>query len=47
MSDMMRLAASVEWIVLGVLVLYKLNKLNKRLNAMMSELEEDQKGGAE
>ena len=41
MADVLQLVASVEWIVLGVFVLFRLRALNKRLFDVLNEIEEE------
>ena len=41
MADVLQLIASVEWIALGVLVLFRLRALNKRLSDVLHEIEEE------
>lgn len=41
MADIMVLIAAVEWMVLGLLVLWKLKKWNQKYEELYNRLEED------
>ena len=38
--EILNLAAALEWIVLGVLVFFKLRALNRRADALLGEAED-------
>ena len=39
-SEILELAAALEWIAMGALVFFKLRSANKRLNKALDELED-------
>lgn len=41
MTDVLMIIVAVEWMVLGLLFLWKLKDWNKRFQALYNELEED------
>ena len=40
LSEILNLAATLEWIALGVLVFFKLRALNRRADALLGEAED-------
>ena len=47
MADIMMLIAAVEWIAIGLLVLWKLKKWNKVFQNLYDDLKEDMERGKE
>ena len=41
MADILTIIAAVEWVALGLLVLWKLKDWNKRFQALYDDLKED------
>ena len=41
MADILTIIAAVEWMVLGLLVLWKLKDWNKKFQALYDDLKED------
>ena len=45
MADVLTLIAAIEWIALGIFVLYRLSRWNKKMQELYNELSETIKEG--